>query len=34
MLQGIYGWVCKGMEDYRVFWVGGTGKEEPPDAND
>jgi hypothetical protein len=27
MEQGIYGWVCKGLEDYRVFWVGGTGKE-------
>ncbi|KAH9938111.1 uncharacterized protein B0H18DRAFT_1080888 [Fomitopsis serialis] len=23
--QGIYGWVRKGLEDWRVFWVGGTG---------
>jgi hypothetical protein len=26
--QGIYGWVRKGLEDYRIFWVGGTGKED------
>ncbi|PCH40941.1 hypothetical protein WOLCODRAFT_99593 [Wolfiporia cocos MD-104 SS10] len=25
--QGIYGWVRKGVEDFRVFWVGGTGAE-------
>lgn len=24
-LEGIYGWVQKGAEDWRVFWVGGTG---------
>ena len=23
--EGIYGWVRKGAEDWRVFWVGGTG---------
>lgn len=23
--QGIYGWVRKGISDWRVFWVGGTG---------
>jgi len=23
--QGIYGWVRKGMADWRVFWVGGDG---------
>jgi len=25
MEQGIYGWCRKGLEDWRVFWVGGTG---------
>jgi hypothetical protein len=20
--QGIYGWCCKGLDDWRVFWVG------------
>jgi len=24
--QGIYGWQRKGLEDWRVFWVGGTGE--------
>jgi len=24
--QGIYGWQRKGHEDWRVFWVGGTGE--------
>jgi len=24
--EGIYGWVRKGVEDWRVFWVGGTGE--------
>lgn len=27
--RGIYGWVRKGHSDWRVFWVGGTGREEP-----
>ena len=26
--RGIYGWVKKGHLDWRVFWVGGTGREE------
>jgi len=26
--RGIYGWVMKGHSDWRVFWVGGTGREE------
>jgi hypothetical protein len=26
--RGIYGWVRKGHMDWRVFWVGGTGREE------
>lgn len=31
--RGVYGWVKKGHSDYRVFWVGGTGREEAePDA--
>ncbi|THH30330.1 hypothetical protein EUX98_g3860 [Antrodiella citrinella] len=24
-VEGVYGWVRKGAEDWRVFWVGGTG---------
>ncbi|KAH9960520.1 hypothetical protein BC827DRAFT_1268217 [Russula dissimulans] len=24
--QGIYGWQRKGLQDWRVFWVGGTGE--------
>jgi hypothetical protein len=24
--QGIYGWVRKGIADWRVFWLGGTGE--------
>jgi len=24
--QGIYGWVRKGISDWRVFWLGGTGE--------
>ena len=23
--EGIYGWYRKGLEDWRVFWVGGSG---------
>ena len=26
--RGVYGWVKKGQSDWRVFWVGGTGREE------
>lgn len=26
--RGIYGWVRKGHSDWRIFWVGGTGREE------
>lgn len=26
--RGIYGWVRKGHSDWRVFWLGGTGREE------
>lgn len=26
--RGIYGWVRKGHSDWRVFWVGGTGRED------
>ena len=25
--QGIYGWCQKDLQDWRVFWVGGTGRE-------
>jgi hypothetical protein len=32
--QGIYGWVRKGYDDYRVFWVGGTGEETLEDTDD
>jgi hypothetical protein len=24
--QGTYGWLRKGLEDWRVFWIGGTGE--------
>jgi hypothetical protein len=34
MEQGIYAAVCKGVEDYRVFWVGGTGKEDIEDNDE
>jgi hypothetical protein len=26
--QGIYGWQSKGLEDWRIFWIGGVGKEQ------
>ncbi len=26
--QGIYGWQRKGMEDWRIFWIGGMGEEQ------
>jgi hypothetical protein len=26
--QGIYGWCQKDLRDWRIFWVGGTGREE------
>jgi hypothetical protein len=32
--QGIYGWCRKGLEDWRVFWVGGDGEEEDVDDDD
>ncbi|TFY57224.1 hypothetical protein EVJ58_g7158 [Rhodofomes roseus] len=32
--QGIYGWVRKGLEDWRVFWVGGTGAEHEDEDDD
>lgn len=32
--QGLYGWVRKGAEDWRVFWLGGTGKDEPEVVED
>jgi hypothetical protein len=31
--QGIYGWCQKDIRDWRVFWVGGTGREERDDDN-
>ncbi|KII94654.1 hypothetical protein PLICRDRAFT_187014 [Plicaturopsis crispa FD-325 SS-3] len=31
--QGIYGWCQKGMEDWRVFWIGGHGSTDT-DSND
>jgi len=24
--QGVYGWQRKGLEDWRVFWIGGMGE--------
>lgn len=32
--QGVYGWVRKGLEDWRVFWVGGTGAEHDDEDDD
>jgi hypothetical protein len=26
--QGIYGWQSKGLEDWRIFWIGGMGEEQ------
>ena len=26
--QGIYGWQRKGIEDWRIFWIGGMGEEQ------
>ena len=31
--QGIYGWVCKGNEDWRIIWLGGP-REEDQDEDD
>jgi hypothetical protein len=31
--QGIYGWCQKDLCDWRVFWVGGTGREKDSDGN-
>jgi len=22
--EGVYGWWCKDLQDWRVFWIGGT----------
>jgi len=32
--KGIYGWQRKGLEDWRVFWIGGTGEEQRTDDDD
>ncbi|KAI9513166.1 hypothetical protein F5148DRAFT_1317751 [Russula earlei] len=32
--QGIYGWQRKGLEDWRVFWVGGIGEEQRTNDDD
>jgi len=29
--QGAYGWQRKGLEDWRVFWIGGMGEEQRTD---
>ena len=31
--QGIYGWQRKGLEDWRVFWIGGLGEEQRTDED-
>lgn len=31
--QGIYGWCQKDLRDWRVFWVGGTGREHDEDGD-
>jgi hypothetical protein len=30
--EGIYGWYRKGLEDWRVFWVGGSGDDDLDDS--
>ncbi|KAI0306955.1 hypothetical protein B0F90DRAFT_1683794 [Multifurca ochricompacta] len=32
--RGIYGWQRKGLEDWRIFWIGGTGEEQRTDDDD
>ncbi|KZT05574.1 uncharacterized protein LAESUDRAFT_655698 [Laetiporus sulphureus 93-53] len=32
--QGVYGWVRKGQDDWRVFWVGGSSREHEGDESD
>jgi hypothetical protein len=32
--KGIYGWQRKGMEDWRIFWIGGMGEEQRTDDDD
>ena len=32
--QGIYGWQRKGIEDWRIFWIGGMGEEQRTDDDD
>jgi len=32
--KGIYGWQRKGLEDWRIFWIGGTGEEQRTEDDD
>jgi hypothetical protein len=32
--KGIYGWQRKGLEDWRIFWIGGMGEEQRTDDDD
>jgi hypothetical protein len=32
--QGIYGWQRKGLEDWRIFWIGGVGEEQRTGGED
>ncbi len=32
--QGVYGWVRKGAEDWRIFWMGGSGVDTDSETND
>lgn len=32
--EGIYGWVQKGVEDWRLFWVGGSERDDDNDDDD
>ena len=32
--KGIYGWQRRGMEDWRIFWIGGTGEEQRTEDDD
>ncbi|KAI9467238.1 hypothetical protein BJY52DRAFT_56697 [Lactarius psammicola] len=32
--KGIYGWQRRGLEDWRIFWIGGMGEEQRTDDDD
>jgi hypothetical protein len=32
--RGIYGWCCKGLSDWRIFWIGGSGNDMDDDLDE